>query len=75
MTTKPQLGKNVYRDELAKGRLALEALRRTLEQLVDETGQLSRSNLIAKAAIEAGKLEAVLSRLDEIGRNAKNLDN
>jgi|GEM_PF-1338576 len=72
MTTKPQLGKNVFNDELAQGRLATEALRQALDRLIEEPGPQTRSLLIAKAAVSLSRLEAVLNRLDEIGKSAKN---
>ena len=72
MSTKPQVGKNVYKDELAKGRDATASLRTALDQLVAEPGPQTRALLIAKAAIALSKLEAVLNNLDEIGRNSRN---
>ena len=73
MTTKPQLGKNIYNDELAQGRLAAEALRQALDRLIEEPGPQTRALLIAKAAVSLSRLEAALNRLDEIGKNAKNI--
>lgn len=72
MTSKPQLGKNIFNDELQKGRLATESMRQALDRLIEEPGPQSRSLLIAKAAVALSKLEAVLNQLDEIGRNARN---
>ena len=72
MTTKPQLGKNVFKEELGKGRLATESLRKALDGLIEEPGPQTRAILIAKAAVALSKLEAVLNQLDEIGRNTKN---
>jgi hypothetical protein len=74
MTSKPQLGKNIFNDELSKGRLATESIRKALEQLVEEPGPQSRAILIAKAAVALSKLEAVLNGLDEIGRNARQME-
>lgn len=71
MSTKPQLGKNIFKDELEKGRAAAEAIRRSLDQLIEEPGPQTRAMLIAKAAVNLSKLEAALNQLDEIGRNAK----
>ena len=72
MTQKAQLGKNIFNDELAKGRLATESLRRALDELIEEPGPQSRAILIAKAAVAVSRLEAVLNQLDSIGRNARN---
>ena len=72
MTSKPQLGKNIYNDELAKGRLATESLRQALDGLIEDPGPQTRALLVAKAAVALSKLEAVLNNLTEIGRQAKN---
>jgi len=74
MTSKPQLGKNIFKEELANGRLATESIRRALDQLIEEPGPQSRALLIAKAAVALSKLEAVLNQLDDIGRNARNTE-
>ena len=71
MTNKPQIGKNIFNDELEAGRLATESLRRALDQLIEEPGPQTRAILIAKAAVALSKLEAVLTQLDRIGRDAK----
>jgi hypothetical protein len=75
MTQKAQIGKNIFNDELAKGRLATESLRRALDELIEEPGPQSRAILIAKAAVAVSRLEAVLNQLDVIGRNARNNQN
>jgi hypothetical protein len=75
MTSKPQLGKNIFKDEIEKGRHAAEAIRRSLDQLIEDPGPQTRALLIAKAAINLSKLEAALNQLDEIGRNARNSTN
>lgn len=71
MTTRPQLGKNIYKQELAKGRLAAEAIRKALTQLIDEPGPQTRAILIAKAAVSLSEIESMLGQLEDIGRNAK----
>jgi hypothetical protein len=75
MSTKPQLGKNIFNDELSKGRQATASLRAALDKLVEEPGPQTRAVLIAKAALSLSKLEAVLNQLDEIGRNARKNSN
>lgn len=72
MTSKPQIGKNVFKEQIEEGRLAAEAIRRSLDQLIEEPGPQTRALLIAKAAISLSKIQAALTHLDEIGRNAKN---
>lgn len=71
MSTKAQLGKNKFKDELEEGRHAAEQIRKALDQLVEEPGPQTRAILIAKAAVNLTKILAVLNRLDEIGRNTK----
>lgn len=71
MTSKPQIGKNIFNDELENARQATESIRRALDQLVEEPGPQTRALLIAKSAVALSKLEATLNRLDEIGRNAR----
>ena len=74
MSTKPQLGKNIFNDELSKGREAAKSIRRALEIMIEEPGPQTRALLIAKAAVSLSELEAVLNALDEIGREAKNAE-
>jgi len=73
VTSKPELGKNAFNAELAKGRNASESLRQALRRVVEEDpGPQTRAILMAKAALALSELEAVLNELDKIGRNARN---
>lgn len=73
MTQKPQIGKNIFNEAINRGRHASNAARRALNTLIeDQPGPQSRALLIAKLAWSVAELEAVISELDEIGRNAKN---
>jgi len=72
MSTKAQPGKNQFKDQLEEGRYAAEQIRKALDQLIEEPGPQTRALLIAKAAVSLSKILAVLNRVDEIGRNAKN---
>jgi hypothetical protein len=75
VTNRPELGKNIFNAELARGKNASEALRRALRQLVEEEpGPQVRAILMAKAALALSELEAVLNELDKIGRNARNTE-
>lgn len=72
MTQKPQIGRNVWDAALVDGRNATDAARHALDRLIDEQpGPQTTSLLIAKVALQLGKIEAVLNELDRIGRNAK----
>jgi uncharacterized protein HemY len=73
MTDKPAIGKNVWDGALVDGRHATSAARQALDRLIEEQpGPQTTALLIAKVAVQLGKIEAVLNKLDEIGRNAKN---
>jgi hypothetical protein len=71
MSTKPQIGGNIYNDELEQLRHAAEQIRQALSQLVEEPGEKARALLIAKAAVELNKIQASLIQLDRIGRDTK----
>lgn len=72
MTHKPQIGRNVYRDALVRGRNGTTVARRAMLRIVEENpGPQTTALLIAKAALALGEIEAALNELDEIGRNAK----
>jgi uncharacterized protein HemY len=71
MTDKPKIGKNVWDGVLVDGRNATNAARQALDRLIDDQpGPQVTALLIAKVAVQLGKIEAVLNQLDEIGRNA-----
>lgn len=73
MTDKPAIGKNIWDAALVDGRNATNAARQALDRLIDEQpGPQATAFLIAKVAVQLGKIEAVLNELDRIGRDAKN---
>ena len=75
MTDKPGIGKNVYRQEIVRGQNATTAARQALRRILDEQpGPATTNMLLAAAALALGEIEAALNKLDEIGRNAKNVD-
>lgn len=71
MTQKAQIGKNIWNDELARARIEMEKIRRALDELSEDPGPQTRGMLIAKVANAAGHVEAALSQLERIGRDAK----
>ncbi len=71
MATKPQIGRNVFNQELTRGRQAAEAIRKALVDMTEDPGPMTRAQLIAKAALNLSKIQAVLDELDKIGREAK----
>jgi len=76
MTDKPAIGKNVWDRALVDGRNATSAARQALDRLIDEQpGPQTTALLIAKVAVQLGKIEAVLNELDGIGRNARSTKN
>ena len=72
MSDKPKIGKNVWDGALVDGRNATNAARQALDRLIDDQpGPQTTALLIAKVAVQLGKIEAIFNTLDEIGRNAK----
>lgn len=71
MATKPKVGSNNFNQELVSGRQAAEAIRKALIEMTSEPGPQTRAMLIAKAALNLSKIQAVLDELDKIGREAK----
>ncbi len=72
MTSKPAIGKNVYRETLVRGRTATLTARRALRRLLEEElGPQSQAMIIAKVALSIAEIDSVLTEFDEIGRNAK----
>lgn len=72
MTTKPQIGRNVFNQELVRSRQAAEAIREALAELTENPGPQTRNMLIAKAALNLSKIQSAIDELDKIGREAKN---
>jgi len=73
MTSKPQIGRNVFNEQLVRGRHATEDTRDALRRLIeDQPGPQTTALLIAKLALSISQIEAVLTELDKIGRDAKN---
>lgn len=74
MSTKPQLGRNLYRDLLRRGRENTQSMRDALRRLVEERpGPQTQALLITKIAMANGNIEAILTELSEIGKTAKEL--
>lgn len=75
MTDKPTIGRNIYNQEIVRGRQAATEARRALRRIIDEQpGPQTIYMLLTSAALSLGEIESVLNRLDEIGRNAKNAE-
>jgi predicted Zn-dependent protease len=75
MTDKPGIGKNLYNQEIVRGRNAAKEARRALRRILDEQpGPAMTNMLLAAAALSLGEIEAVLNELDKIGRQAKNAE-
>jgi hypothetical protein len=73
MTSKPEIGKYLWRETIVRGRTATLSARRALKRLLEEElGPQSQAMVIAKVALAIGDMDSVLNELDEIGRNAKN---
>ncbi len=73
MTSQPELGKNIYKQAVARGRMATQAAREALRRIVDEQpGPQTTALLIAKAGLKLAEIGEVLTELDDIGRRARN---
>jgi hypothetical protein len=73
-TVPPEIGKNNYRQLIARGQMAATAARESLRRIVDEQpGPQTTALLLARAGLRLGELVEVLAELDEIGRKARNL--
>lgn len=73
MSSKPEIGKNVYNEALRRLRLKTKSARDALRRIVeDNPGPQTMALLLTKAALAIGDVEAILTELDEIGRGAKN---
>lgn len=72
MTDKPKVGANVYNALIQRGRSKTQTGREALRKMAeDDPGPQTRSILIARMAIVLGDIEAVLSELHQIGRDAR----
>ncbi len=74
MSSKPEIGKNIYNEALRRGRMKARAGRDALRRIVeDEPGPQTTAMLVTRVALALGEIEAVFTELDEIGRQAKSL--
>lgn len=74
MTTKPQIGRNLYNDAIQRVKAGTQVSRECLRRILNESpGPQTLAMLVAKIAVEIGHIEAAVNDLDEIGRNAKTL--
>lgn len=74
MTNKPDVGKNVYKDALRRGRIKTQEAREALRRIVEESpGPQTTAMLITRVALALGSIEAIWTEFDDIGRTAKNL--
>lgn len=72
MTTPAQIGKNVYRELLRRGRSNTNDIRNALRRIVDDKpGPQATAMLVTRIAISFGNIEALLSELEEFGRKNK----
>lgn len=74
MTTPPQIGRNVYKEVLRRGRKSTKTVREALRKIVEDApGPQTTAMLVTQIALAVGTIEAVFGELDEIGRKAKSL--
>lgn len=74
MTDKPGIGRNIYRQEITRGRQSAEAIRRSLQRLVEDPppGPREAAQLITRAALALNEIQSVFASLDAIGQYARN---
>lgn len=74
MTTPPQIGRNIYRQEIVRGRQAAEKIRRALQRMNDDPppGPRETAQLITAQALALNEIQSVFTMLDAIGQNARN---
>ena len=72
MTSKPQLGRNIYNEALRRGRQKTKDARNALRRIIeDNPGPQTTAMLVTKVALALGEIEAIFTEFDEIGRTAK----
>ncbi len=71
MTTPPQIGRNIYNQEIARGRQSAETIRRSLQRLNEDPGPREAAQLITRAALALNEIQAMLTILETIGRQSK----
>ena len=71
MTTSPQLGRNNYRAQLARIRLANIELQRCLTKMVEDPGPQTRNVLVSRMALALTDSVDAANELENIGRQAR----
>jgi hypothetical protein len=73
MSTTADVGKNAFRQSIARGRMANRAAREALRRIIDEQpGPQTTALLLAKAGLQIGISDEVFHELEQIGHKAKN---
>ncbi len=73
MTDKPKPGGYVYSEIIQSGRTKTKIARDALRKIVEENpGPQTLAMGITRVALVLGDIEAILSQLEQIGRDAKN---
>ena len=71
MTTTPQIGRNIWNQEIVRGKHSIETIRRSLQRMIEDPGPRETAQLITSAALALTTLQSVINELETIGRNAK----
>ncbi len=75
MSTPAQIGKNEYRAAITRGRNANREARGHLKRIVSETSSNLIRALVGNVLLALSENDEAIERLDEIGRNAKRVQN
>lgn len=73
MGTPAQIGKHEYGAAIVKGKNANSELRQVLKRIMNESPSHLIRALVGQASLSVGDNDEALSRLDEIGRQSKDL--
>ena len=75
MSTPAQIGKNEYRAAITKCRNANREARGQLKRIIGETSSNLIRALVGQVLLALSENDEAVERLDEIGRNAKHVQN
>lgn len=73
MSEPAQVGKAIYNETIGRGRVACIVARNALNTLLEESpGPQTTAMLIAKIAVQLGRIDEAITTLEQIGERARN---
>ena len=73
MSTFAQVGRNEYMAEIARLRMAVQIIHRQLDVMIENTESGFMKGMLAKIALALVEEDDAINRLDDIGRNSREL--